>query len=341
MAAYRLEQLAQHLGARLHGDPNLEVSGLATLAGAQPGDLSHLSSPAYREQLPGTLASAVILKQQDVDACPCAALVVDNPYLAYARISHWFARTTAAAPGVHATAEVAADAVLEEGVTVEAHAVIGPGTCIARGAHVGANSVVGADCRVGPDVVLMANVTIYADVHIGARSVVHSGAVIGAEGFGFTPDERGTWQGIAQIGGVRIGADVLIGANTCIDCGAIEPTLVEDGVKIDNHVQIGHNCKIGAHSLLCGQVGLAGSSVIGRHCVLGGRAGVGGDRPVSLCDGVIVSSNTVISQSVDEPGIYSGGNIFHEHSTWRRNALRFASLDQLFKRVKRLENSHK
>ncbi len=208
---------------------------------------------------------------------------------------------------------------------------------IGEGVTILANSVVGDRCVIGADSVLRANVTLYTDVVLGARVLVHSGAVIGADGFGFTPDEQGCWQPIAQVGGVRVGDDVSIGANTCIDCGTIDDTVVEDGVQIDNQVQIGHNCRIGAHSLQCGMVGLAGSTTIGKHCVFAGRSGVGGDHPVDVCDGVIVSACTVLSQTVTQPGMYSGSVLFHEHGKWRRNALRFAHLDELFKRVKKLE----
>ena len=340
MPCFRLDQIAEHIGARLDGDPAAEVCGLASLSRASAGEISHLSGAAYRDQLATTQATAVILAASDAAACPAASLIVDNPYLAHARVSHWFQPTPHREEGIHPTAHVAPEADIADGVCVGPHAVVGPHTSVGPGACIGAHVVIGAHCVIGAEVNIMAHVTIYDRVAVGNRTEVHSGAVIGAAGFGFTPDEQGAWQSIAQLGGVDIGADVSIGANTCIDCGAIEATVIEDGVKIDNQVQIGHNSRIGAHTLLCGQVAIAGSTTIGRHCVLGGRAGVGGDLPVTLCDGVIVSSTSVISQSVTQPGTYSSGAMFHEHSKWRRNALRFLSLDELFKRVKRLENKH-
>jgi UDP-3-O-[3-hydroxymyristoyl] glucosamine N-acyltransferase len=184
----------------------------------------------------------------------------------------------------------------------------------------------------------MSNVSIYRKVTLGARCVVHSGVVLGAAGFGFTPNVRGHYETIAQIGGVQIGTDVSIGANTAIDCGAIEDTVIGNGVKIDNQVQIGHNCRIGDHTIICGGAGMAGSTTIGKRCVLAGGCGIAGKSPIDLCDGVVVSVKTTISQSIDKPGIYSGGIVASEHKLWLRNALRFNSLGQLFARVKQLEN---
>ncbi len=186
---------------------------------------------------------------------------------------------------------------------------------------------------------LMPNVVLGADVRLGARSVVHSGAVIGADGFGFVPDDQGRLQAIAQLGGVQIGEDVSIGACTSIDCGAIEDTVIEDGVKIDNQVQIGHNCRIGAHTIVCGCVGIVGSTVIGRHCVLAGGAGVGGDRPINICDHVTITGMTLVSTTLTEPGVYSGGVLHNTSRQWKRNALRFQKLDELNRRVARLEKA--
>ena len=340
MGERTLEEIAALIGADIVGDGKARVSGLGSLGTAVPGQLSHLSNPAYRHHLADTRATAVMLKPEDVDACPVNCLVTPNPYLSFARASQLFAVEEPADAGVHPRAVVDPSASVDATASVGANVVIGRDTVVAAGARILANSVVGDRCVIGERVELRANVTLYSDVDIGADSIVHSGAVIGADGFGFTPNETGEWQEIAQVGGVRIGRDVSIGANTCIDRGAIEHTVVEDGVKIDNHVQIGHNCHIGAHSLLCGQVGFAGSTAIGRHCVFGGRSGAGGDHPVTICDNVMVSSCTVISQSVERPGIYSGSMLFHEHGKWRRNALRMSSLDDLFKRVKRLEKKN-
>lgn len=338
---YTLETIAEHIGAQVRGDPQTRITGLGALPSARAGELSHLSSPAYKNQLPGTQASAVILKADDADACPAAALIVENPYLCFARASQLFAGAERLPGDVASSADIAPSARVDASAAIGAHVVIGDDVQIGAGCVVLANSVIGDRCQIGADTVIRANVTLYPDVTVGERCILHSGAVIGAEGFGFTPDEQGHWTAIAQIGGVRIGNDVSVGANTCIDCGTIEDTCIEDGVQIDNHVQIGHNCHIGAHTLLCGQVGLAGSTRIGKHCVFAGRSGAGGDHPIEVCDGVIVSSCSVLSQSVTKPGMYSGSILFDDHGKWRRNALRFASLDELFKRVRRLEQSTK
>jgi len=335
--AITVAEIARRIGAEVEGDGSLEISGLGSLGTAQAGEISHLSSPNYRHLLADTEASAVILKAEDAAACPAAALVVSNPYLAFARASQLFKQTERVAPGIHPSAIVGEGCDIHPQASVAAGVVVGDHTSLAAGVKLMANAVVGDRCRLAEDVVLRPNVTFYSDITVGPRSIFHSGCVIGADGFGYTPDEQGRMQEIAQLGGVEIGADVSVGAGSTIDCGAIDNTVIEDGVKIDNQVQIGHNSRIGAHSLICGCVGIAGSSVIGKHCVLAGASSVGGDKPVTLCDGVVLTACTTASQSVDKPGVYSGSIVFHEHGKWRRNALRFNALDELFKRVKKLE----
>ncbi|MEM7080973.1 MAG: UDP-3-O-(3-hydroxymyristoyl)glucosamine N-acyltransferase [Pseudomonadota bacterium] len=335
--SYTVGQIAQRLDAQIQGDATLTITGLGSLASAQAGQISHLSNPAYAEQLPGTAASAVLVTAHAADDCPGTALIVANPYLAFARVSQMFAPAQPQDAGVHPQAQVAASAQVDPAASVGAFAVVGEDTVLEAGATLYPHAVVGARCRLAEDVRIMSHATLYNDVHLGARSVVHSSAVVGSDGFGFTPDSQGHWVEIAQLGGVRIGCDVVIGAGTTIDCGAIDDTVIEDGVKIDNQVQIGHNCHIGAHTLMCGCVGIAGSTKIGRHCVFAGASGAGGDKPVEVCDGVMVSQSTVLTQSVDKPGTYSGSMLFNEHRLWKRNALRFGALDELFKRVKRLE----
>lgn len=332
-----LGDIANEVGGEVRGDLATPVQGLGSLGTARTGQISHLSSPSYHHLLATTGASVVILKQEHADQAPCATLVVDNPYLTFARVSQLFRHNDGLPEGVHASALIAQDAEIHPSARIGANVVIGARTRIEAQVQIHPNSVIGDDCLVGANSVIRSNVTVYSDVKLGARCLIHSGVVLGADGFGFTPDEQGRWQGIAQLGGVTIGSDVSIGANSCIDRGAIDDTVIEDGVQIDNLVQIGHNCKVGAHSLLCGVVALAGSTTIGKHCVFAGRAGAGGDLPVEVCDGVMVSSSTVISQSVDKPGVYSGSVLFQDHNKWRRNALRFGALDELFKRVRKLE----
>ena len=335
--SFRLGALAARVGGALVGDPDAEISALGSIDGAGPGCISHLSNPAYRRFLPSTRASAVILRQKDISACPTNALVVANPQLAFARISQLWEEAPPLNEGIHPSA------CIDGSAQVHAKARIGPGVAIGPDSRIGsnvriyANAVVGASCRLDEEVWIMANATLCGNVKLGARSRVHSGAVLGADGFGFAADEQGRQVGLAQLGGVTLGCDVRIGAGTSIDRGVLEDTLIEDGVKIDNQVHIGHNCRIGAHTLICGCVGIAGSTKVGRRCVLAGGAGIGGDRPIDICDGVVISGFTHVSASITEPGRYSGGIVHNRMGAWKRNALRFQSLDQLAKRIAWME----
>jgi UDP-3-O-[3-hydroxymyristoyl] glucosamine N-acyltransferase len=338
-ATFTLGELAEKLSARLVGDPALEITGLGSLASAGQGDLSHLSSAAYRDQLATTRAGAVILTERDLAARDGAALVVANPYLTYARATRLFAQAPALAAGVHPSALVADTAEISASARIGAGAVVGEGTRVGAEARIYPNAVIGAGCQVGDGCLIMASAVVYDDVRLGPRCVVHSGAVIGSDGFGFTPAEDGRLEAIAQLGGVTIGADVSVGACTAIDRGALDDTIIEDGVKIDNQVQIGHNCRIGAHSVICGCVGIVGSTRIGRHVVLAGGVGVGGDGPIEICDRVVVSGMTHVSASITEPGIYSGGVLHAPSRQWKRNALRFNRLDELSRRVAQLEKA--
>lgn len=336
---FTLGELAEVLSARLVGDPDLPITGVGSLASAGPGDLSHLSSPTYRDQLADTRAGAVILAERDLDGRDGAALVVANPYLTYARATRLFAREPALDTGVHPSAVIAGSAVIGADVRIGAGAVVGEGSRIGDGVWIHPNAVVGAECEVGEGGRIMANAVLYDRVRLGPRCVIHSGAVIGSDGFGFTPAEDGRLEAIAQLGGVSIGADVSIGACSAIDRGALDDTVIEDGVKIDNQVQIGHNCRIGAHSVICGCVGIVGSTRIGRHVVLAGGVGVGGDGPIEICDRAVVSGMTHVSASITEPGLYSGGVLHGPSRQWKRNALRFNRLDELSRRVARLEKA--
>ena len=335
--SFSLGELAGDLGARVVGDPELRITGLGSLEAATSGQISHFSSHAYREFLRQTAASAVILAEEDCSEWSGPALIVGNTYLAFARVSQKFARLPQLAPGVHATAIVAPTAQLPASVAVGPGVVIGERTVVGENVCVHANTVVGADCVLSADGILMASVVIYDDVVLGERAIVHSGAVIGADGFGFAADEQGHMVMIAQLGGVRIGDDVNIGACSTIDRGAIDHTIIADGVKIDNHVQVGHNCHIGAHTVICGCAGMVGSTRIGRHCVIAGGVGIAGDGPIEICDGVVVSATTHVSSSITEPGIYSGGVLHSKTRQWKRNALRFMHLDELNRRVTKLE----
>ncbi len=335
--AFTLDALAELVGARCVGDPLTRITGLGSLAAASEGQISHLSSPAYRCYLCDSRASAVILTDADLHLWPGNALVVQQPYLAFARISQLFARLPELAQSVDPTARIAESARIDASAAIGPGVVVGTGVSIAANARIYANCVIGEDSVIGEATMLMPNVVCYPGVQIGARCVVHSGAVIGADGFGFAPDERGHLQPIAQLGGVKIGSEVSIGAGTTIDRGAIDDTVVEDGVKIDNQVQIGHNCRIGAHTVICGCVGIAGSVNIGRHCIIAGACGIGGAGPIELADNVVLTAATNVLTSIDEAGTYSSGTLHGKTTQWKRNALRFTGLDKLGRRVAALE----
>ncbi|MCP5181005.1 MAG: UDP-3-O-(3-hydroxymyristoyl)glucosamine N-acyltransferase [Pseudomonadales bacterium] len=337
MAAYSLEDLAARLDARLVGDGRCRIRGVGALASATTDEVTHLSSASYRSLLPATRAGAVLLREADAAACPTNALIVADPYLAFARVSQLFLVEDGLPAGAHASAVVAADALVDPTACVGPHVVVGAGSRVGARVRLHAGVSIGERCTIGDDVEIRPNAVLYSDVSVGARSVVHAGAVLGGDGFGFAPDGAGRLHAIAQLGGVRIGEDVSIGSNTTIDRGAIEDTVIEDGVKIDNLVQVGHNCRIGAHSVLCGCVGLAGSTTIGRHCVLAGGSGVGGEHPVTLCDGVTLTATTIVTTSIDKPGVYSGSMLHNTHTRWKRIVLLLHGLDELVKRVRSLE----
>lgn len=323
-------------GVHVHGDDNVDIQGLGPIETATTGQITHLSGSAYRRFLPTTQASAVLLQERDVPHCPCTALVVANPYLAFAVVSQLFNTTPRLPAGTHANANVSPQAAVHPtaaigaGATVAAHADIRAGVEVGVGVYIGESCVVGEDSRLYP------NATLYHDVRLGTRCVIHAGAVIGADGFGFTPNDRGEWQAIAQLGGVRLGDDVSVGACTTIDRGAITDTVIGNGVKIDNQVQIGHNCQIGDHTLICGRVGIVGSTKIGRHCVFAGGAGVAGEHPIEICDNVQVGTVTTVMRSIDKPGVYQGSVLHDVSNRWRRNALRFQQLDDMARRLKHL-----
>ena len=322
----------------VRGDGEIEITGLGPIDTATSGQITHLSAAAYRRFLAETKATAVLLRETDAADCLApAVVVVPDPYLAFALVSQLFDDSPRLPAGVDATATVHPEAKLDPSAavgawaSVAAHVVLGPRVEIGAGARVGEGTCIGADSVVHP------NATLYHGVTLGERCVIHSGAVIGADGFGFAPDESGRWVAIAQLGGVTLGNDVVVGACSTVDRGAITDTVLGDGVKIDNQVQIGHNCEIGEHTLICGRVGIVGSTKIGRHCVFAGGAGVAGDNPITICDNVQVASVTTVSRSIDMPGVYAGSVLHNTVQRWRRNAVRFQELDDIAKRLARLE----
>lgn len=333
-ATMKLGQLAEFLGATLQGPEELEITGLATLQEAGPGQLSFLANPQYRKYLLDTHAAAVLLRASDAEGFTGSALIVPDPYLAYARISHLFDPKPKAVAGVHPSAVVAADAQVDASASIGPFAVIESGAVIGAEVSIGAHCFIGARCVIGEGGWLAPRVTLYHDVRIGKRVVIQSGAVLGGEGFGFAND-KGIWRKIAQIGGVSIGDDVEIGVNTAIDRGALADTRIGDGVKLDNQIQIAHNVQIGDHTAMAACVGISGSTRIGKHCTIAGGVGMVGH--IDVCDNVFVSGMTMVTRSITEPGGYSSGTAMQTLGDWRKSAARIRQLDDMAKRLQQVE----
>ncbi len=327
-------ELAVRFGCELRGDPGVQVERVASLAQADGQSVAFVANPRYRAQLAATRAGVVVLDEASAAACPVAALVCANPHALFARIAAVLHPAPAGPPGVHPSAVVAADAVLDPSAHIGPLSVIGSGVVVGARAYIGPQCLLEDGVRIGQDVRLVARVTLCRGVTLGERSIVQPGAVIGGDGFGFA-QEAGRWLKVPQTGSVRIGADVEIGANTTVDRGAIEDTVIEEGAKLDNLIQIGHNVRIGAHSALAACVGVSGSTSIGQRCMIGGQVGIGGH--LSICDDVMITGCTMVSHSVSRPGVYSGGIPLEEAHTWRRLVGRFKRLESLAQRLKALE----
>ncbi|NWA03112.1 UDP-3-O-(3-hydroxymyristoyl)glucosamine N-acyltransferase [Pseudomonas gingeri] len=333
-ATIKLGQLAEILGATLRGDPEKEITGLATLQEAGPAQLSFLANPQYRKYLADSQAGAVLLKTADAEAYAGDSLVVANPYLSYAGISHLFDPKPKAAPGIHPSAVVAADALVDPAASIGPFVVIESGARIGAGVTIGAQCFIGARCEIGEGGWLAPRVTLYHDVRIGKRVVIQSGAVLGGEGFGFA-NEKGIWHKIAQIGGVLVGDDVEIGVNTAIDRGALADTILGNGVKLDNQIQIAHNVQVGDHTAMAACCGISGSTKIGKHCMLAGGVGLVGH--IEICDNVFLTGMTMVTHSITEPGSYSSGTAMQPAAEWRKSAARIRQLDDIARRLRQLE----
>lgn len=333
---YSLGELAERLGAELSGDADRPIRGISALASSQPGTITFLADARYREQLNGTKAAAVILRREERPHCPVDAVVTADPYLAYARLSALFAPRFAVDVAVHPSAVVHPGAHLGEGVRIGANAVIANQVVLGDGVEVGPGTVVLQGSRIGAFSRLVANVTVYHDCVIGCRVLIHSGAVIGSDGFGFAKDGR-DWVKIHQLGRVVIGDDVEIGANTCVDRGAIEDTVIGDGAKLDDLVMVAHNVRVGARTVMAGCVGIAGSADIGEDCMLGGGVGVAGH--LSIASGTTVMGMSLVAGTLREPGVYASGMPAVGRREFQRNAVRFRQLDDLAKRLAVLEKT--
>ncbi len=320
--ALRLGSIVQALGGELLGPEDLIIENLAPLESASSSSLSFLSNPKYQQQLAASRAGCVIVgpQQRGMALARGACIVADQPYLYFARVTQLWRQATepVGRPAIHPSA------VVEEGATVHPSARVGPLCVVERGASIGAGTV------------LKSRVTIGENCTVGERCIIHAGAVIGADGFGFAPN-GGAWEKIEQLGAVQIGNDVEIGANTCIDRGALDDTVIADGVKLDNLIQIGHNVRIGAHTAMAGCVGVAGSARIGAHCTVGGGAIVLGH--LEIADGVHISAASVVTRSVLKPGQYTGMFPIDDNASWEKNAASLKQLHSLRERIRALENS--
>lgn len=341
MGAVSLADVIAALGGDLHGASETQITRIGPLEAADAGTLSFLSNPRYQAQLASSSAACVIVAPAFAEAAAArgAAIVTPDPYLYFARLTQWWAARVRPRPaaGIHPSAVIDASALIGANVSIGALAVIEAGAQIGDDAQIGSHCVVERNARVGSGSRLAARVTLGFDCQIGERCIVHAGVVIGADGFGFAPTQ-GRWEKIEQLGAVRIGNDVEIGANTCIDRGALEDTVLEDGVKLDNLIQIGHNVHVGAHTAMAGCAGVAGSARIGAHCTVGGGAIILGH--LSLVDHVHVSAATVVSRSIKQPGQYSGVFPFDDNASWEKNAATLRQLHTLRDRIRALEKKN-
>jgi UDP-3-O-[3-hydroxymyristoyl] glucosamine N-acyltransferase len=329
-----LQAVADLIGTRLQGDPNCLISGIATLENAKKGDISFLSKPQYRKYLSSTKASAVILSSEDVKNCPINALISDNPRLSLAKVVALFEEAEKPSQSIHATAIIGENCKIHASVTIEPYCVIGDNVTLEENVVIGSHSAIGNKCRVDANTILKSRVTLYGNIRVGRYCLIHSGVVIGSDGFGFA-NQSGAWIKVPHLGGVTIGDQVEIGANTTIDRGFLEDTTLEDNVIIDNLVQIGHNVTIGAGTAIAGCVAIAGSTKIGAACLIGGGSCIGGH--LQITDHVHITATSAVNHSLNEKGVYSSGFPAKPSHLWRKNVARFQFLNDMAKRLRALE----
>jgi UDP-3-O-[3-hydroxymyristoyl] glucosamine N-acyltransferase len=334
--AASLGELAVRHGCELRGDPDIRIVAAATLESAGAGNICFVANAQYREQLHGTAAAAVIVDRKLADECRTAALISANPHATFARIAAELHPEPLLPPGVHPAAVVDAGARIDPTAHIAEFASIGPGVRIGPRSVIGPGCIIGADVHIGPDARLAARVVLGRGVQIGPRAIIHPGAVIGSDGFGYARDSSG-WVKVPQLGTVRIAADVEIGANTTIDRGALGDTVIEEGVKLDNQIQIAHNVRIGAHTAIAACVGIAGSTVIGKRCMIGGGTGFAGH--VVVGDDVVITGFGMVTRSIEKPGLYSSVIPVEEARSWRRIVGRLKRIDSMATRITALERS--
>ncbi len=330
-----LRDLQLKFGGECVGEVSRPLTGVGTVERASDADITFLANPKYRAALAMTRAGAVIVSDKERNATTKPRLVVANPYAYFAKVAQLFSPPMAFAPGVHPSAVIAATARVAASASIAEFVSIGEGVTIGENVRIGAGSVISDNVSIAKDTLLTARVTVYANCKIGARNLIHAGVVIGADGFGFAPDfidGIGQWQKIPQTGRVIIGDDVEIGANTTIDRGAMDDTIIGNDVKLDNQIQVGHNCVIGDHTVISGCVGIAGSTKIGKRVMIGGKAGIIGH--LTIGDDVIVSAMTLVTKSILKPGVYTSGTPMMPHREWLKNAAHLRRLDLMAEKIK-------
>jgi len=330
----KLSEIAVRYGCELHGDPDIEVTTVGTLQGAQSGAISFLANPGYRKHLAGTQASAVILGADSASGCEVAALLAEDPYAVYAAVAGDLHPPPALRPGIHDLATVDDGAVVPASCEVAVGAVIGRGTQLGERVYIGPNCVVGTNCSIASDTRLIANVTLYDDVKLGERCIVHAATTIGSDGFGIAQTDAG-WRKVPQVGGVTVGDDVEMGAACTIDRGAIDDTVIGNGVKLDNQVHIAHNVCIGDHTAIAGQTGISGSTTIGSRCMMGGQVAISGH--IEVTDDVFLQGRSIVTKSIRKAGAYSSVLSVEEAGKWRKLAARFKRLEESAKKLREIE----
>jgi len=331
-----LAELAEMFGVEVHGDPQTLVSRVAPLPTADGDSISFLTNPKYADQLATTKAAAVIVHPDAAGQVGTAALLASNPYLIYAKVANVLHPLQELQTGIHPNAYVHPDAVVPASCEIAAGAYVDAAAELGERVYVGPNTCVGKHSSVGADTRLMANVTIYHDIRIGERCLIHAATVIGSDGFGNAQDSDGSWTRVPQVGGVTVGNDVEMGSGCTIDRGAIDDTIIEDGVRLDNQVHIAHNVEIGQHTAIAGQVGFSGSTKVGKRVQMGGQVAVSGH--IEICDDVGLMGRATVTNSIKKPGIYSSGILpLDTAAAHNKNAIRFRQLDKMARTLKKIE----
>ena len=331
---YSLEEIADLIDADLKGDPACSIDGIMALQSAQSGQISFLDNKRYLKYLAAAKASAVILRAEYLKYTPSNALVVADPYLAFAKVAKLFERLPQVAPGIHPTAIIGDHCQIHPSVSIAPYVVIGAKSRLDEGVVVDAACIIGENVIVGADSHLAPHVSLCRDTIIGKRVIIHNGSVIGSDGFGLAKENE-RWVKIPQLGKVQIGNDVEIGANVSIDRGALDDTVIDDGVKLDNQIQIGHNVHIAANTAIAGCTGIAGSTRIGKNCMIGGGVCINGH--IEIVDGVYITGMSSVVHSIRRSGIYSSTHSVQPQREWQKNSVRFRQLDNMVKRLRKIE----